>query len=156
MSDINPLVGKRVTAVWLADDQQAIKFDVEGAEPIIARADGDCCSHSWIESLDAPDALLGVVQSVDDLDMPDLGSTAANAQDKTVGYDPECISFYGCKIVTDKGACVLDYRNESNGYYGGSLVWPSGHFYGGVFNQNESKMQWRLVVGAAHDTKEEA
>lgn len=140
----NPLIGKKITHVFLAADRKAIRFDVEGGEPIVVHADGDCCSSSWIESLDAPNALLGMVRSVEDLDMPDLGSVAAQGEDKTSGYDPECISYYGCKITTDKGACVIDYRNESNGYYGGNLVWPgSGSYYGGVYSQNVSKEEWR-------------
>ena len=36
----NPLIGKKVVAVHLAEDKKAIKFDVEGGEPIVARADG--------------------------------------------------------------------------------------------------------------------
>lgn len=30
----------------------------------------------------------------------------------------------GFKVTTDKGVIVIDYRNASNGYYGGSLSWP--------------------------------
>ncbi len=147
MSKQHVLIDKRIVKVWLADDQQAIKFDVEGGEPIIARADGDCCSHSWIESLDAPDALLGVVQSVEDLPMPDLGN--GKEQTYTKESDGESIAYYGCKITTERGACVIDYRNESNGYYGGSLSWPSdGYFYGGVYGQNVSKENWREVSDA--------
>ena len=140
----NPLIGKRVVKVWLAADRKAIKFDVEGGDPVVVRADGDCCSSTWIESFDAPGALLGTVSAVEDLDMPNLGNVAAQAQDKTSGYDPECISYYGCKITTDRGSCVIDYRNESNGYYGGNLVWPDDeYYYGGVYEQNVSKEQWR-------------
>ena len=29
-------------------------------------------------------------------------------------------SFYGVKIVTDKGRAEIVYRNSSNGYYGGA------------------------------------
>lgn len=141
------LIGKRIVKVWLASDQKAMRFDVEDGDPVIARADGDCCSSSWIEGIDAPDALLGVVSAVENLDMPDLGSVAAQSQDKDSGYDPECISYYGCKITTDKGACVIDYRNESNGYYGGDLVWDGDdrYFYGGVHGQNVSNEDWQEV-----------
>lgn len=145
----NPLVGKTVTKVWLASDKMAMKFDVQDGEPIIARADADYCSSTWIEGIDAPDALLGTVRSVEYLDMPDLGSVAAQSQDKEGSYDPECIAYYGCKITTEKGACVIDYRNESNGYYGGNLVWPDGdddYFYGGVYGQNVSNNEWREVA----------
>lgn len=39
---MNPLIGKKVVAVYLAEDKKAIKFDVEDGEPIIAKTDGDC------------------------------------------------------------------------------------------------------------------
>jgi len=52
------------------------------------------------------------------------------------------LALYGLKLTTDKGDLVLDYRNESNGYYGGSLSWPGEYHYGGVYGQNESKEDW--------------
>ena len=129
----NPLVGKRVVAVYLADDRKAIKFDVEGGKPVIAWADGDCCSSTWIEDLDLPASLIGgVVRAVEDIDMPDLGSPDEYTE----------IAYYGLRITTDKGVCVLDYRNASNGYYGGSIEWIKDCHYGGVYGQNESSEHW--------------
>lgn len=138
----NALIGKTITVVYLAKDKMALRFDVEGGDPIIARADADCCSLTWIESLDTPELLIGgVVTAVEDLKMPDLGSPG----------DYEVIAYYGCKVSTTKGACVIDYRNESNGYYGGNIVWPGGEydtFYGGVYGQNVSSNEWTLLAGA--------
>jgi len=31
------------------------------------------------------------------------------------------VAYYGLRITTTKGRAVLDYRNTSNGYYGGGL-----------------------------------
>ena len=144
----HPLVGKSITGVYLATDGGALRFDLapDGDVParpgtrlsIIARADGDCCSRSWIEGFDNPTALIGRVQSVDDIDMPDRGNP----------NDYDVIRYYGCKVTTDKGACVIDYRNSSNGYYGGSLVWPGpdAYFYGGVFDQNQSTLEWKNIA----------
>lgn len=133
----HPLIGKTITAVHLAADNQALRFDVEGAEPIVARTEDDCCSYTWVESLDNVDALIGgTVAAVEDIDMPELG------------YDHEeydVLAFYGCRITTDKGHCTIDYRNDSNGYYGGSLIWSGSYHYGGVFNQNVSKEEWRQL-----------
>ena len=137
MVEKNALIGKKVTAVWLASDKKAMRFDVADGEPIIARADGDCCSSTWIESLDMPALLIGTVSSVEDIAMPDLGNG-----------DSECISYYGCRVTTDRGICVIDYRNESNGYYGGDLSWPGDSFYGGVYDQNVSNNDWKLIAGS--------
>ncbi len=137
----NPLIGKVITAVWLADDKKAIKFDVDDSEPVIARADGDCCSSSWIENVEAPEVLVGSsVVSVESLDL-----SGANERNDEYG---DLVQHYGLRIRTALGACTLDYRNESNGYYGGSLSWPGDDFYGGVHGQNVSNDDWRRLAPA--------
>lgn len=139
----NPLVGKTVTAVHLAEDGGAIRFDVNGGEPIVARADGDCCSHTWIENVQAPENIVGSpIVAVEDV---------GGAQADTGEQGDDCVSFYGCKITSGKGSTLIDYRNESNGYYGGSLEWPvpdgeHDPFYGGVHGQNISKNVWRRLA----------
>lgn len=136
----NILIGRTLNGIKIAADKGAILFQTDAGD-VVARADGDCCSHTWVESIALP--ALGfpaLVQTVADLDMPDLGSPD----------EYECIAYYGCKIVTDKGEIIIDYRNESNGYYGGSLEWPSedgrDYFYGGVHGQNVSKEEWTEVA----------
>ena len=57
------------------------------------------------------------------------------------------LALYGLKLATDKGDLVLDYRNESNGYYGGNLSWPGEYHYGGVYGQNNSKEEWDSASG---------
>lgn len=132
MGTENVLVGKTLQAMKIADDKKAILFVTDDGE-VIAKADGDCCSSTWIEHIEFP--ALGFpakVIAVDDLDMPDHGSPDEYSE----------IAYYGCKITTDKGEIVIDYRNESNGYYGGNLAWPDDYFYGGVHGQNVSTMNW--------------
>lgn len=132
----NILVGKTITKIELADDRQAIRFHIEGGEPIIARCDADCCSHTWVEHIEMPvNGLPATVLSAECVNMPDLGNG-----------DAECIKYYGFKIVTDKGDIVIDYRNSSNGYYGGSLSWPEDHFCGGVYGQNVSNENWKEIA----------
>lgn len=143
----NVLVGKTITAVYLEVAGKAISFHIKDDEPIVAYVEGDCCSVTWIESLDAPDALIGTVISVENISMPDLGTEAEQTQDKDRRYDDKCISYYGCKITTDNGSCIIDYRNESNGYYGGSLLWPGSDFYEGVFLQNLPSETFFRIAG---------
>lgn len=133
----NQLVGKSITEIQIASDRKAIRFILADGSSVIAKIDGECCSNSWIESIELP--ALGfpaLVASVDDLDMPDLGDMDSC----------DVVSYYGLKIDTDRGSIVIDYRNDSNGYYGGNIVWPwDGCFYGGVFGQNVSSEQWGPV-----------
>jgi hypothetical protein len=134
------LLGKTVVAIYLAEDKMAIKFNLDNGESVIAKTDGDCCSHSWIEHLESPELILGSpVLAVEDVPMPDLPRGEED--------DYELLQSYGCKIKTAKGEMLLEYRNGSNGYYGGSLSWPEdGCFYGGVYGQNISKEEWRKVA----------
>jgi hypothetical protein len=132
----NPLIGKTITDLQISEDRQALRFVLADGE-IVVQVDADCCSYTWIEHVELP--ALGfpaAVVGVEDLEMPE--GTAS-----TFHTDPECLQFYGCKIVTDRGEIVIDYRNDSNGYYGGSLSWPGDYFYGGVYGQNVSAQQWR-------------
>ena len=136
----NVLVGKTLTGIKIADDKKAILFQTTEGD-IVARCDGDCCSHTWIESIE------NTVR-----EFPALVTAAHEIEDglpKAVSYHPEYdyLKFYGFKVTTDKGVIVLDYRNASNGYYGGGLEWPGDrHYYGGVYGQNESKMIWIDVI----------
>lgn len=126
------LVGKTLTMVELATDKKAIRFTVDG-EPVVAKCDGDCCSSTWIESIEMPaGGLPAKILAVEDLNMPEQPQAA----------EYEVIAYYGLKLTTDKGDLVLDYRNESNGYYGGNLSWPGEYHYGGVYGQNNSKEEW--------------
>jgi hypothetical protein len=68
--------------------------------------------------------------------MPDLGEMP----------DRDVVAYYGLKVTTDKGEMVVDYRNDSNGYYGGSLTWPGQSHYGGVYGQNVPVLEWRGVT----------
>lgn len=87
--ETNPLVGKTVVAVYLAEDGKAIKFDIADGDPIVARADGDCCSDTWIEHVETPENLLGTVSKVEDIDMPQLEWDRNEFEE---------LAFYGCKI----------------------------------------------------------
>jgi hypothetical protein len=135
----NPLIGKTIQHMQIASDKMALLFVTTDGEELIARVDADCCSHTWVESIELP--ALGfpcVVQAVDDLDLhPDADTQGGE------------LAFYGCKITTDKGDMVIDYRNESNGYYGGSISWPGDdYFYGGVYGQNVSTFEWVEIKDA--------
>lgn len=124
----NILVGKTINAILIAKDKEAIRFDTDGGE-IIAKCDSDCCSYTWVEHIELP--ALGFpskVVSVESLGLP-------GSEDNHPEHD--CLQVYGLKITTDRGEIVIDYRNSSNGYYGGSLAWPGQCHYGGVYGQNK-------------------
>lgn len=126
----NPLVGRTLTGLKVASDGMALLFQTTEGD-IVAKCDADCCSHTWIEGIELPVSFPAVVSAVEDIPL----NEGADDQDGE-------LAFYGLKVTTDRGHIVIDYRNESNGYYGGNLTWPGDHHYGGVYGQNESNMDW--------------
>lgn len=123
------LIGKRLRAVFLECSGAAVKFICDDGEEVIARADGDCCSKTWIECIESPCHCLGSkVIGISDL----LEMTRSDCGKSEQG----CLKFYGCRVDTEKGSFVVDYRNDSNGCYGGYLSWDDEDFYGGVSGQN--------------------
>lgn len=134
----NPLIGRTIQNMMIATDKMALLFVLDDATELVVRVDADCCSHTWIESVELP--ALGfpcVVQTVTDLEL--------NTDAEDQGGE---LAFYGLKVVTDKGDIIIDYRNESNGYYGGTIAWPGDGFYGGVFGQNISTQEWVTIKDA--------
>lgn len=143
MDNNNPLIGKIVRAVFLSAEGGALRFDFDNNDSIVVRADGDCCSYSWIEEVQGIDQLIGSpVVAVEDIDMPDRPGNR-------YGHDEDVMAYYGCKITTQKGYALIDYRNSSNGYYGGNLSWPGEYFYGGVHGQNGTTEEWREITASA-------
>lgn len=135
MSENHCLLGKTITALQIASDKKALRFLTDDGE-IIARTDGDCCSSSWVEAVETPArGFPAKVLAVESLDLPDPPRSEDGWGDVIVSY--------GCLIKTEAGDMVIEYRNASNGYYGGSLEWPdSDYFYGGVHGQNVSNEEW--------------
>ena len=131
----NILIGKVLNGVKIASDREAIMFQTPEGD-IVARCDADCCSYTWIEHVELPARGFGsVVISAEELDMPDLGDMAGR----------DVMQYYGFKIVTDRGELIIDFRNESNGYYGGWLSFPGDGYYGGVYGQNVSVEDWKEI-----------
>ena len=109
------LLGTTITEYDLAPDGAFITFHRQNLPSITLDAVGECCSRTWIEDIDAPNALIGTVLAVEHIKSPNISTRPGPRYD-------EYIQYYGLKITTKKGRCVIDYRNASNGYYGGELV----------------------------------
>lgn len=56
------------------------------------------------------------MRAVEEIEMPNLGNVPTPHRDHV-----EEVKYYGLKITTDKGRAVIDFRNDSNGYYGGTI-----------------------------------
>lgn len=118
--------GRKIEKVELSADKEFFSIEFEGGETVRFGVEGDCCSHSWIEHLETPNDLKGAT-------LLDVAEDSMDATDDDA-YNPpraaastyhprehECLQVYSTRFITDRGEVVLEYRNSSNGYYGGSL-----------------------------------
>lgn len=79
-----------------------------------------CCSRSWIESFECPDDVNGsVLTGVDEDDGPIRSFDLEQTDDEYDGNSH--VQVYQTIFRTDRGRIYVEYRNASNGYYGGSL-----------------------------------
>lgn len=110
--DLYEGLGQRpLKAIALSADKETLTFTFQdGGGAVEFGVEGDCCSHSWIEHVTAPDNIEGAV--------------LVSATDERISSeDDNELRVYNTKFQTDRGdTIVLEYRNESNGYYGGYLV----------------------------------
>lgn len=111
--DLKPLAGRKLAAVEVSEDKEELAFRFQDGGSVVYGTGADCCSHSWIEHVTVP---------------PDIAGseiTAWGEQDSgEFEQDYETIRVYQTAFQTDKGEIIVEYRNSSNGYYGGWLSGP--------------------------------
>jgi hypothetical protein len=134
MTDKFTIVGKVLDHLGVADDQSSITFFFTNAETIKYNAVGGCCSNTWIEHLELPSDLKGAtIIAVEHLDDPVLWD-GHKCERKPDGYsnecDHDCLTVMQTLVRTDRGTISIEYRNNSNGYYGGALERDGGHYEG--------------------------
>ena len=111
--DLSPLSGQKLAKVEVTTDRECLVFTLADGRTVTYVAEGDCCSTSWIEHLTVPSDIAGAeVTAFRGLDM---GETEV---------DHETIKAYQTSFATARGEIVVEYRNSSNGYYGGWLRGP--------------------------------
>lgn len=81
-----------------------------------------CCSRSWIESFECPDDVDGsVLTAVDEDDEPRRSFDLEPKDESGEWIHNHHVQVYQTIFRTDRGRIYVEYRNASNGYYGGSL-----------------------------------
>lgn len=125
---IDAMKGRKILSISLSENKERITFKFQDGHEQALGVEGDCCSHSWIEHLEVPKDLEGA----EFLGHESIGSIDATEDD---AYNPkregasdyyprehESLAVYQDVFRTSKGDVALEYRNSSNGYYGGYLV----------------------------------
>ncbi len=114
------MVGRKLRSVELTNGRSDIEFLFQDGYKAKFAVEGDCCSHSWIEHLELPGDIDGAtVLSVED-SAPVSQDHPEHDEENDDGGDS--ISVYNTSFKTDRGEIILEFRNSSNGYYGGSLI----------------------------------
>ena len=108
------MLNRTLKSVTLSDDKEVIEFIFLDNDVFRFRVEGDCCSQSWIEHLTISDDIDGaVLLSVEQSEGVETPSKEEYS---------ECLQVYNTRFRTTRGDIILEYRNESNGYYGGYIV----------------------------------
>ena len=117
---LTKVVGRPILGVTDDEDGELLRFRfLDGTEQTY-RTEGDCCSYTWIEHLTVPEEIAGaVVTEVREAGPVDTKDATRRGQ--PIDY-PDHIVVYHTSFVTDRGEIIVEYRNDSNGYYGGLLM----------------------------------
>lgn len=115
---LSALVGHQITEVWWSSEDVTFVTPDGNAR---YEVEGDCCSHSYLHDLiGLANLMAGPVTQVEAVSLGEADLSCSCCR------NGECIEQYGYRIFTMHphwGECttVLSFRNDSNGYYGGSL-----------------------------------
>lgn len=113
---LQPLVGAKVTRVSMTEDDLIFETDKGNFHYTVY---GDCCSWSYFYDFVGVDKLIA--------NGPVTGVKTVELESFEQGYDfTQC---YGYQIFSEhpvwgEQTSVFSFRNDSNGYYGGSLEGP--------------------------------
>jgi hypothetical protein len=116
--DFSNILNRKLSSVELTKDKESIVFRFESGAPRAFGVEGECCSHSWIEHLDMPTDIHGATL----LSVEDGAGVPWDGHECNPACGHGSLAVYNTKFRTDRGDIVLEYRNDSNGYYGGYLV----------------------------------
>jgi len=114
---LKEIIGRRVTKVRMNEDYLVFETDKGNLTFTVY---GDCCSSSFFYDFYGVRKLLenGVVKEVKEVPL--------TVEEYTVKPSQDIIQAYGYQITTHNETwgdmtSVFSFRNDSNGYYGGSL-----------------------------------
>ncbi len=113
--DFKNMLNRKIASVELNRERDVITFTFQDGFERTFSTEGDCCSHSWIEHLEMPNNIAGATLLA-------VEASDTITQDHAEHDDSGEIKVYNTSFKTDRGEIILEYRNSSNGYYGGWLT----------------------------------
>ena len=123
------LVGKTIVKIEIDKEEQAyLRFTDDHEKQYTFIAEGDCCSESWFYHVLGVDTLLGnEITGGQSVEMGEIDDGKTRQE-----YD----ELYKITLITNKGMSDIEFRNSSNGYYGGWLSYLED-------NNNPVKWNWK-------------
>jgi len=125
------LFWETISHIYISEDNTYLAFFNNWCDKVfVYSTEGDCCSYTWFETITNPENMIGQkILGIEEKDMSDCCKDSA-ACDKC--KDHEVVQVYGLTFKTQKGYTDIEYRNSSNGYYGGwcsyipdpKIIWP--------------------------------
>lgn len=118
--DPDPIIGETILAVIHDPEADRLTFVCPGTAYEYT-TEGDCCSHSWIEHLTVPPDIVGAtITGKTEPELPSHDGTQPGSHP-----DHDSLSIYHTAWQTTRGEVIAEYRNASNGYYGGTMIGPT-------------------------------
>ena len=114
------LSGKIIKKIEISEDNESIVFTTKDKKEFAYDTYGDCCSYSWFAHISSLKSLLeNLIIDVNDSKHLPTQEEAEREPDQ-IGKGFDSLALYGYDLYTEKGVCTIEFRNDSNGYYGGS------------------------------------
>lgn len=114
------LIGKTVRAAFINEDRTTIRLEMNDDAAFELDCFAECCSDTWIEHVNGAESLAG--RMITKVEHKELGAVIPTRQQ----FD----QLYSTTIMADLRpgerysavtGCQIEYRNSSNGYYGGAI-----------------------------------
>jgi hypothetical protein len=113
--ELADLVGRHVLGVQMTPGKDYVRF-ITTTGNLDYCCYADCCSESWVNHVNDIDKLIdATVTRVEEADFYGM----LGAEPEPTRQESDDVLFH--RIHTDKGTCLIEFRNSSNGYYGGSF-----------------------------------
>ncbi len=114
------LVGRRVTALKLSNDQRCLVVTHDQGESCYETSQ-ECCEETWIADIIGVSCLLGhTVLNAENVEVPAVNDGRNSNRGPSDGRT-EIDQFYGIKLITTGGYVDIVYRTTTDSSYGGNL-----------------------------------
>lgn len=114
------LIGAYVNKATLDENKTELKLLTDKGDFVLV-TEADCCSSSWIEHINIEDLIDSKILEMENVYMQGYSAHPYAYKTDHEHKEHDCLQYYCLKMKTSKGYVDIEYRNSSNGYYGGSI-----------------------------------